>query len=131
MSNQIQTRTDCEQFQPKKTILDFGDCQTDGHYLCAGCKHIAPFESMELPDNRMRYYKHSEINQRINDDTAILETKNDYPKTFDLSDEDIIDFFGIEDDEPEFERCSNCDGHDACEDFGCAIKTGVCKEPEW
>ena len=30
-----------------------------------------------------------------------------------------------DDDIPEFQRCSDCDGHDACEDFGCAIKLGV------
>lgn len=29
------------------------------------------------------------------------------------------------DDEDDFERCSECDGHDACEDFGCAIKAGL------
>lgn len=27
--------------------------------------------------------------------------------------------------EVEFDRCSNCDGHDACEDFGCAIMLGL------
>ena len=31
----------------------------------------------------------------------------------------------FEDGEYEFERCSKCDGHDACEDFGCAFKLGV------
>lgn len=30
-----------------------------------------------------------------------------------------------EPDEPVFNRCSDCDGHDACEDFGCAIKQGL------
>lgn len=29
------------------------------------------------------------------------------------------------DDEDDFEPCSNCDGHDACADFGCAIKAGL------
>lgn len=28
-------------------------------------------------------------------------------------------------DEFEFIRCSSCDGHDACVDFGCAIKAGI------
>lgn len=28
-------------------------------------------------------------------------------------------------DEPEFIRCSDCDGHDACVDFGCAIEAGI------
>lgn len=32
---------------------------------------------------------------------------------------------GPDDYEDEFERCSACDGHDACEDFGCAIKAGL------
>lgn len=30
-----------------------------------------------------------------------------------------------DDDESEFHACSECDGHDACEDFGCAIKLGL------
>lgn len=29
------------------------------------------------------------------------------------------------DDEPEFISCSGCDGHPACEDFGCAIELGL------
>lgn len=29
-----------------------------------------------------------------------------------------------EDDEPEFIPCSMCDGHPACEDFGCAFEAG-------
>ena len=28
-------------------------------------------------------------------------------------------------DEDDFEPCSECDGHDACADFGCAIKSGL------
>jgi hypothetical protein len=28
-------------------------------------------------------------------------------------------------DEDEFEPCSDCDGHDACRDFGCAIDAGL------
>lgn len=27
--------------------------------------------------------------------------------------------------EPEFHRCDRCDGHDACEDFGCAFENGL------
>jgi hypothetical protein len=30
-----------------------------------------------------------------------------------------------EEDEEDFEPCDECDGHDACEDFGCAIKAGL------
>ncbi|MFO0451355.1 MAG: hypothetical protein ACK52I_22320 [Pseudomonadota bacterium] len=29
------------------------------------------------------------------------------------------------DDEIEFTPCSECDGHDACQDFGCAIELGL------
>lgn len=29
------------------------------------------------------------------------------------------------DDEDDFQECSECDGHDACHDFGCAIKAGL------
>ena len=28
-------------------------------------------------------------------------------------------------DEVEFQFCSECDGHDACADFGCAIELGL------
>jgi hypothetical protein len=38
-------------------------------------------------------------------------------------DEDLYD-----DDEDDFEPCSNCDLPDACADFGCAIKNGVRKD---
>lgn len=31
----------------------------------------------------------------------------------------------LEDSETEFAACSRCDGHDACEDFGCAILQGI------
>lgn len=30
-------------------------------------------------------------------------------------------------DEPEFIPCSKCDGHPACEDFGCAYELGLSK----
>lgn len=56
----IEIRTDCEHFEPKRWPHDCGDCQTDGHYLCGNCQHIASFESMELSDNRMRYYEAQE-----------------------------------------------------------------------
>lgn len=32
------------------------------------------------------------------------------------------DFFDEEDD---FQECDDCDGHDACRDFGCAFKHGL------
>ena len=30
-------------------------------------------------------------------------------------------------DEPEFNPCAKCDGHPACEDFGCAFELGLGK----
>ncbi len=33
----------------------------------------------------------------------------------------------LEDDEKEFNPCSKCDGHPACEDFGCAIELGLAR----
>ncbi len=30
-----------------------------------------------------------------------------------------------DDEEDDFKFCSECDGHDACSDFGCAIKSGL------
>ena len=53
-------RPDCKDFELKRWPHDCGDCQTDGHYLCGNCQHIASFESMELSDNRMRYYETQE-----------------------------------------------------------------------
>ena len=102
MNKSYETRTDCEDFQAKQFDHQCGDCQTDGHYLCGGCKHIAPFEEMELSDNRMRYYEKKE--------KASIEAEK---------------LLSEEDDEVEFQRCDDCDGHDACADFGCAIKAGI------
>lgn len=31
----------------------------------------------------------------------------------------------LDDEEDDFDPCSDCDGHDACADFGCAIKAGI------
>lgn len=101
-------RTDCEFFEMKRWEHDCSDCQTDGHYLCAGCRHIAPFYEMELSDNRLRYYEKQE--------KASIEAEK---------------LLSEEDDEVEFERCSDCDGHDACADFGCAIKAGIIQSSEW
>lgn len=62
--NKIEHRTDCEYFKPKRWEHDCGDCQTDGHYLCKGCREIAPFDEMELWDNRMKYYEKEEKQSR-------------------------------------------------------------------
>lgn len=56
----IEIRTDCNEFVPKTFPNSCGYCQTDGHYLCAGCEHIADFDEMEESDNRMRYYPDQE-----------------------------------------------------------------------
>ena len=34
------------------------------------------------------------------------------------------EYYEESEDYPEFEECSRCDGHPACEDFGCAFKLG-------
>lgn len=52
----FEKRNDCEDFEVKEFSHQCGECQTDGHYLCAGCKHIAPFEKMELSDIKMAFY---------------------------------------------------------------------------
>ena len=64
----IENRNDCESFEPKQHINDCGDCQTDGHYLCAGCKHIASFDQMETYDNRITYYEKQQIQKDIDDE---------------------------------------------------------------
>jgi len=51
-----QKRTDCESFELRQNEHQNGDCQTDGHFLCANCKHIETFEGMDIADNKMRYY---------------------------------------------------------------------------
>ncbi len=43
----------------------------------------------------------------------------------DPSDKDLPDYEDKGLEEPEFIYCSKCDGHPACEDFGCAIELGL------
>lgn len=64
---QPESRGDCSEFELKEGPQQCGDCQTDGHYLCINCKHIASFEDMELSDNRERYYpkKYKEELQKV------------------------------------------------------------------
>lgn len=58
------------------------------------------------------------IGEGINATKTIIITSEDY-----------------DDDENEFIPCSGCDGHPACEDFGCAIEHGlgnmVKSKPDW
>ena len=56
-------------------------------------------------------------------DHRLVQLGVENPTTKSPSDE----YFEMTDDydEEEFERCSQCDGHDACQDFGCAFKLGV------
>jgi len=77
-----EVRKDCEFFEMKRWPHDCGDCQTDGHYLCGGCSNIAPFEEMELSDNRMRYYENQE-KQLIKDE----EIEELYKRKAELLDE--------------------------------------------
>ena len=38
----------CSAFSPRpRQFKDWGDCQTDGHYLCEECCHRAPAEQEE------------------------------------------------------------------------------------
>lgn len=60
----IQVRTDCQDFEAKTGPNEYGGCQTDGHFLCQGCRNIAPFEFMEEADNRERYYPKQEARER-------------------------------------------------------------------
>lgn len=71
------------------------------------------------------------IGEGINANKTVIITDNNYPPTFDWSDEDIIDRFGMDDDEDNFQCCDNCDLPDACADFGCAIKQGLREDPSW
>lgn len=93
-------REDCEYFEPKQHQEQTGDCQTDGHYLCAECKHIAPAEQMDEGDNVMRFYPEVWKQNRIDD----------------MNDNDLDD---------DFQCCDDCDLPDACADFGCVIKEGL------
>lgn len=52
----ITKREGCRDFSPKLRPEQTGDCQTDGHYMCGECKHIAPADWMDESDNVMRYY---------------------------------------------------------------------------
>ena len=57
----MEKRKDCPDFEPKEFQEENGVCQTDGHYLCGNCKHIASFNTMELGDLRMSYYRDLEV----------------------------------------------------------------------
>lgn len=52
----VEVRSDCEEFSPKNNSWERGSCETDGHYLCRKCKHIAPFHLMSVWDNKEKYY---------------------------------------------------------------------------
>jgi len=60
----IECRTDCDSFEAKQFPGQCGSCQTDGHYLCPGCRWMASFEDMDLSDNRERYYPTQEKERR-------------------------------------------------------------------
>ncbi len=85
---EIEVRPDCEYFTPKDHAWQTGDCQTDGHYLCVGCKRISPFEDMEEWDNKMRYYpelqKEYELKEQSlynEDGTDKIPSPTDHPNS--------------------------------------------------
>lgn len=71
----LERREDCEEFEMKRNEYSRGQCQTDGHYLCSNCIHIASFRDMELSDNRESYYPKDEKIRRM---TELLKEMNDY-----------------------------------------------------
>ena len=95
----LEIRHDCPEFALKGSDGQRGDCQTDGHYLCKNCKHIASFENMELQDSRYHYYHKEEIKKQNKtimqsitnffiDDTFYADIEN-YLMYNDLTIEDI------------------------------------------
>lgn len=66
-------RPDCADFEMKQSLRQYGSCQTDGHYLCGGCRHIAPFDEMEEGDNAMRYYPQQERERIKREEAEWLE----------------------------------------------------------
>lgn len=52
----LERRNDCEYFELKKHSTQTGECETDGHYLCSNCKHIANPEAMSYGDIQEKYY---------------------------------------------------------------------------
>jgi hypothetical protein len=73
------SRTDCESFELKQNENQNGDCQSDGHFLCSNCKHIATFEDLDLVDNKMRYYP-EKLKEQEQVSTITTTTKNKYGK---------------------------------------------------
>lgn len=71
----LERRVDCEEFEMKQNEYSLGQCQTDGHYLCSNCIHIASFRDMELSDNWESYYPKDEKIKRM---TELLKVINDY-----------------------------------------------------
>lgn len=73
----VERRADCSEFEPKRRISETGMCETDGHYLCGGCKHIAPFNKMEIQDNREKYYPKdfeiSQLKEKVNELIELLK----------------------------------------------------------
>lgn len=70
----IEHRQDCNDFDAKEYPNQTGSCETDGHYLCAGCKHIAPFDMMTEADNRRVYYP-KEYDEWMSKEEEIEDTR--------------------------------------------------------
>jgi len=58
---------------------------------------------------------HVKVNCRIKKNSIIIDL---YTEPVHSDPSDVID-------EDDFQPCSECDGHDACRDFGCAIQLGL------
>lgn len=61
------------------------------------------------------------------DDVIVSKTPGNCEGCGCMDDEKINDEW-ISDDS-DFQQCDNCDLPDACEDFGCAIKSGIKEDP--
>lgn len=64
----------------------------------------------------------NKCNDGINEDTGLrCQYCDGDGNIYDCSDDDDND----DNDDDEFVPCQYCDGHDACVDFGCAVKLGL------
>lgn len=88
----------------------------DGIMIAPVVNHLHSYEHRMMPG---MYFK-SHIPFILNDEivkeySTMLLTPTERKKLID----------DLDDDEPEFDTCGDCDQPDACSDFGCAIKQGL------
>lgn len=74
----------------------------------------------------MKEFEEKPIKCRTTGCKTILHGKNEKDVGYCLNcyNEMMCDGSDLNDDD-DFQPCSECDGHDACADFGCAIKAGL------